>query len=93
MRMKLPHSDPTIPAEQSVEHLRGLDVPKGALILGVSLGGTVAAKFQEADRDDLKVIAISSPSYADGVVLYRRAEHRLAFYSSHDEVIASCVSE
>lgn len=74
LRPKLPHSDPTIPAEQSVERLRVLDVPKGALILGVSLGGTVAAKFPEAGRDDLKVIAISSPCYADGVVLGRPAK-------------------
>jgi len=89
----LPHSDPTIRAERSVEHLLGMDIPEGALLLSVSLGGTVAAKLQEAGRDDLKVIAISSPCYADGVVLGRPAEHRLAFYSSRDEVIASRVSE
>lgn len=92
-RPLLPHSDPEVRAQDSVEYLLGVGIPKGALLLGISLGGTVAAKLQEAGRGDLKVIAISSPSYADGVVLGRHAENRLAFYSSQDDVIASRVSE
>lgn len=92
-RPLLPHSDPIFPAERSVEHLLGMAIPRGALLLGVSLGGTVAAKLQEVGRDDLKVIAISSPSYADGVVLGRRVANRLAFYSSEDDVIATRISE
>jgi hypothetical protein len=35
------------------------------------------------------VLAISSPSLADGVQLGRLAKRRLAFYSSNDDVIAS----
>jgi len=92
-RPRLPHCQPESPAEQSVDHLLAMQIPRGSLLMGVSLGGTVAAKLQEAGRDDLKVISISSPTTADSVTLERQVDHRLAFYSSHDGVIASRVSE
>lgn len=88
----LPHFDPHVPAEESVEHLLRMELPRGAMIVGVSLGGLVAAKLQEAGRGDLKVIALSSPTWSDQVRLERRGEWRLALYSSRDEVIASRVA-
>lgn len=90
-RPLLPHSDPESPAMRSVDHLLGMHIPHGALLLGISLGGTVAAKLQESGRGDLKVISISSPTSADSVDLERQVDNRLAFYSSRDEVIASRV--
>jgi hypothetical protein len=60
-------------------------------VIGVSLGGLVAAKLQEESRTDLHVICISSPTWADGVKLRRRAEHRAAFYSVADEVTSDRV--
>src|ERR1700758_404650 len=81
IRPALPHSDPDVPAEVSVEFLRNLPLETESLVIGVSLGGLVAAKLQEESRPDLNVICISSPTWADGVKLLRRAEHRVAFYS------------
>ncbi len=91
VRPTLPHSDPNVPAEVSVEHIMQMQVPNGALLVGISLGGLVAAKLQELGRDDLKVITISSPIWADNVVLEKHAEQRIGFYSSRDAVIASRV--
>lgn len=91
VRPLLPHSVPEAPAEASVDSLLQMQIPQGALLVGISSGGTVAAKLQEVGRDDLKVMAISSPTWADDVELETRAERRLAFYSSRDEVIASRV--
>jgi hypothetical protein len=61
--------------------------------VGISLGGLVAAKLQETGRDDLQVLAISSPTWADGVALETKGNRRIAFYSSADQVIAERVSE
>jgi hypothetical protein len=66
-RPALPHGDPNVRAELSVEFLRNMGL-------------------QEDSRPDLHVICISSPTWADGVKLLRRAEHRVAFYSVADEV-------
>ena len=88
IRPALPHGDPTVRAEVSVEFLHNLPLETGSLVIGVSLGGLVAAKLQEKSRPDLYVICISSPTWADGVKLLRRAEHRVAFYSVVDEVIS-----
>jgi pimeloyl-ACP methyl ester carboxylesterase len=87
-RPKLLHSDPDVLAEDSLADLAARDLPKNAAVIGVSLGGLVAAKLQEQDRDDLHVICISSPTWADGVRLEKRMPTRIAFYSSNDEVIA-----
>jgi pimeloyl-ACP methyl ester carboxylesterase len=79
-------------AERSVDFLRELLIEPGALLIGVSLGGLVAAKLQETGREDLHVICISSPTWADGVELQQRLPHRLALYSSGDDVITGRTS-
>lgn len=79
-------------AEHSVAFLRELHIQPVALLIGISLGGLVAAELQETGREDLHVICISSPTWADGVELQRRLPHRLALYSSRDEVIAGRTS-
>jgi esterase/lipase len=84
----MPHCDETVTPLTSIIHLRGLAVPIGSLIVGVSLGGLVAAKLQELDRSDLHVICISSPTDADETELNTKMEHRVALYSSADPVIA-----
>jgi predicted esterase YcpF (UPF0227 family) len=87
-RPLMPHSDETVTPLTSIIHLRSIDVPNGSLIVGVSLGGLVAAKLQELERPDLHVICISSPTYADETELNTKMEHRVALYSSADSVIA-----
>ena len=88
IRPLMPHTDPAVMPSVSVQHLRNLNVSTGALIIGVSLGGLVAAKLQELERPDLHVACISSPTHADDTELTRRMEHRVSIYSSADEVIA-----
>ncbi len=67
-------------------------IEPGALAVGISLGGLVAAKLQESGREDLHVICISSPTRDSGVELRRKLPHRVAFYLSEDEVIAGRTS-
>jgi len=93
IRPKLPHHNPNVRAEVSVEDLVQLGIPKHSLLIGISLGGLVAAKLQEKGRGDLQVIAVSSPTWADGVTLVNRADRRLAFYSSMDAVIESRIAD
>lgn len=88
---KLPHCDPEVAAEVSVEFLKRMELPHSSLVIGVSLGGLVAARLQELGREDLHVVAISSPTWADGVKLERLAVRRVALYSSFDTVIAGRV--
>jgi hypothetical protein len=87
-RPTLLHSDPTVLAEQSLADLQIEDIPTSSIIVGISLGGLVAAKLQELGRDDLTVICISSPTWADDVKLERRMPRRATFYPSSDVVIA-----
>lgn len=87
-RPRLPHSNYETPALDSVAFLRAMQIEPGALLVGVSLGGLVAARLQELDREDLHVLAISSPTWVDDVVLQKCPAKRAAFYSSQDEVIA-----
>lgn len=87
-RPLMPHNDPAVMPGRSVEHLRGLALPQGALVIGVSLGGLVAAKLQELERPDLHVLCISSPTHADDTELTKRMERRTALFSSADSVIA-----
>jgi pimeloyl-ACP methyl ester carboxylesterase len=93
IRPQMEHHDPEAPAERSVQQLREMNLPPNALIVGISLGGTVAAGLQETSRDDLHVIAVSSPTWADGVTLQARPHRRVALYSSNDLVIASRVAD
>jgi len=87
VRPALLHGDPEVTAEASLEYLRKLEIPNGSAVIGISLGGLVAAKLQESGRNDLHVTCISSPTWADGVTLSQRMSRRLAFYSSLDPVI------
>ena len=93
LRPEMAHHDPEALAEASVKQLVEMNLPQNALLVGVSLGGTVSAMLQETGREDLHVIAISSPTWADGVVLRQRPQRRVAFYSSNDEVIAERVAD
>jgi len=93
IRVLLPHHDPAIAAESSVSYLRELSLAREARVVGISLGGLVAAKLQEDARPDIHVACISSPTWADGVRLAKKLPNRLAIYSSSDEVIADRVAE
>lgn len=88
VRPELPHHDPELPAERSLPLVEQLNVPQNSLLIGVSLGGIVAARVQELSRPDLHVICISSPTWADAVTLEKKMPNRLSLYSSHDDVIA-----
>lgn len=88
LRPELPHHDPELPAEHSLAFIEALRIPQNSLIIGVSLGGIVAARVQEMSRPDLTVICVSSPTWADAVKLERKMPNRLALYSSRDDVIA-----
>lgn len=92
-RLLLPHHDPRIAAERSVEYLREFNLMRDAQVIGISLGGLVAAKLQEEARPDLRVACVSSPTWADSVRLEKKTPQRLAIYSSHDEVIADRVRD
>lgn len=92
-RPQLLHGDPQVPAEESLEGLRNLPIAEGAIVVGVSLGGLIAARLQETGRPDLNVYCISSPIWAERVRLEQRPDKRVAFYSSKDEVIAGRVEE
>lgn len=94
VRPSLPHGREKgeQPAERSVDFLGELVIEPAALLVGISLGGLVAAKLQETGREDLHVVCISSPTWADGVCLEKRVSNRLALYSSQDNVIAGRTS-
>jgi len=61
LRPSLPHSDYHRPAEDSVDFLHQMQIAPRALVVGISLGGLVAAKLQETGRPDPMVVCISSP--------------------------------
>ena len=61
-------------------------------MIGISLGGLVAAKLQEESRPDLTVICIVSPTRFKTMFLEKKMPNRVVFYSSQDEVIADRVS-
>ena len=92
-RLLMPHHDPRVLAQESVEYLREFNLPHEAWVIGISLGGLVAAEIQEESRPDLHVACVSSPTWADGVHLRKRPDRRVAIYSSNDEVIAGRVSD
>lgn len=93
IRVLMPHHDPRVPTENSVEYLKQMSLARNARVIGISLGGLVAAKVQEDSRPDLFVACVSSPTWADGVRLAKKMPNRLALYSSKDEVISDRVAE
>jgi hypothetical protein len=66
-------------------------VPEGALVVGVGVGGLVAAMVQETKRPDLDVVCVSSPTSHGVIKLERKMERRVALYSSEDPAIAGRV--
>ncbi len=78
-RPRLLHANGEILAERSLADLQGRDIARGTVIIGVSLGGLLAAKMQEQGREDLRVICLNSPTWADAVRLERRMPERIAF--------------
>ena len=88
----IPFDDSTRHAGVAVKQVLRTPIPKGSLLVGLGLGGLVAARMQELGRQDLQVIAISSPTWADEVTLESWAERRLAFYSSQDPIVGSRIA-
>jgi len=90
-RPLLAHTAEGVTAEESFAHTEqqyGPFLKTGALVIGVSLGGLIAAKLQETSRPDLHVIAISSPTGVDNLRLDQPMPNRIALFSSKDIVIA-----
>jgi hypothetical protein len=92
VRPLLPHTVPSVEPSKSVEYLRNLGIPEGALLVGISLGGLVAAKLQESERPDLHVICINSPTWAGDTELHVWMKHSVSLYCSSDKVIAGPVT-
>jgi pimeloyl-ACP methyl ester carboxylesterase len=90
-RPQLLHGDPQVLAEESLRELEKLPLPENSIVIGVSLGGLIAARLQETNRPDLRVYCVSSPLWVEGVQLQTKPLHRIAFYSSQDEVISGRV--
>ena len=93
VRPLLRHTDPNILAEESLADLDQLGIAPSTVVIGISLGGLIAARYQEMTRPDLTVLCVSSPTWADGVRLERPMPLRAAFYSSKDEVIMGRTAE
>ena len=91
-RPLLPHSDGSVLAEDSLDALRVLDLARDARVIGVSLGGLLAARLQETGRPDLHVLALSSPTWVDNVYLATKPPNRVAVYSSNDTVLGGGTS-
>ncbi len=92
-RPQLLHGDPRVPAEDSLQALEKISIPDNSVVIGVSLGGLIAARLQETSRPDLRVYCISSPTWAEAVRLQQKPSNRISFYSSQDEVIAGRTEE
>jgi len=63
--------------------------PSNSVIVGVGIGGLLAAKFQEDYRKDITVIAIASPTHAEDIQLREKIDQRWAIFSSHDKQLVS----
>jgi hypothetical protein len=87
----LPHGDPEASAEASLDwavlQYRPEMVPN-SLIVGISLGGLIAAKLQEMSPSlNLSVVAIISPTSFEKVRLETKLPKRMALYSKEDKII------
>jgi predicted esterase YcpF (UPF0227 family) len=93
IRPLLPHANRNIEnPEESIKFLEDLNIPNGSLVIGISLGGLVAAKLQEQSRPDLNIICLISAPRFKTIELKKKMPNRVAFYSSNDKVIADRVS-
>ena len=64
------------------------DFPKDSLLVGVSLGGLIAAKLLQDIRPDLTVVTLASPTYSDDLFLKKQITPNLyALYSHNDPVV------
>lgn len=88
VRPLMPHANDEAPPSLSAWFLAHIKPPKGALVVGLSMGGLVAAALQESERPDLHVICICSPTWAGDIALRHRMDNRVSLYSSLDSVIA-----
>ncbi len=94
IRPLLPHTNHKIEnPEDSIKSLEELNIPQESLLIGISLGGLVAAKLQEESRPDLTVICIVTPTRFKTISLEKHMPNRVVFYSSKDEVIADRVDD
>jgi pimeloyl-ACP methyl ester carboxylesterase len=92
VRPDMPFYSTKTRADVAVKELLRIPMPQGSLLVGVGLGGLIAARLQELGRRDLQVIAISSPTWTDEITLESWAATRLAFYSSQDPIIGSRIA-
>lgn len=92
-RPQLLHGDPQVPAEDSLQGLEKIAIPENSIVIGISLGGLVAARLQETARPDLHVYCVSSPTRAEDVRLQQKPANRISLYSSRDEIIAGRTQE
>lgn len=83
----MPHTDDDVPPSVSVWFLAKIKPPQGALAVGISLGGLVAAVLQEVARPDLHTICVCSPTWAGDIEVQKRMDNRVSLYSSLDTVI------
>lgn len=88
-RPLLPHARPEVTAGQSLDwavlQYRKEIVPD-SLIVGVSMGGLIAARLQELSPNlNLSVITLMAPTWMDDVKLEEKLENRIALYSSLDK--------
>jgi hypothetical protein len=91
IRPLLAHTAESVTAEESFEHTShqyGPYLKTGALVIGISLGGLIAAKLQEVSRPDLHIIAINAPTGVDNLRLDQYMENRVSLYNSRDIIIA-----
>jgi pimeloyl-ACP methyl ester carboxylesterase len=90
IRPTLPHCDPEVTAEESYAQF---GLYPNSLVIGISLGGLLAAKFQEDHPDfGLKVVTLVSPTHAEGLALTRLRPDLIALYSTEDPVIGTCAN-
>jgi pimeloyl-ACP methyl ester carboxylesterase len=88
IRPLMPHANDETPPSLSAWFLAHIKPPQSSLVIGVSLGGLVAAALQETERPDLHVICICSPTWAGDVGVQKRMNNRVSLFSSLDPVIA-----
>ena len=85
-RPNFPHSTPFIKAEDSFHFLEegwSSFINPGSLLVGISLGGLLAAKLQEVHPEfNLSVFALVAPTSYGEVKLEQKMSNRVALYST-----------
>lgn len=87
-RPDFPHRDLGVKAEESLDYAilqYRKEIIPNSLIVGIGLGGLIAAKLQELSPHlNLSVITLMSPMHAGVVSLEEKNKQRIAFYSKED---------